>query len=190
MFFYHVNLGYPLLDRGTRFVAPIADTIWASHAGANYRAQGVGYAEAPAPIEGFIEQVWQYDLAADTQDEVTAALINHEKGLGLELITRKSQMPCFYHWQNYQAGEYAVGLEPSTHHVLGNNAARDRHEMIWLDAGENRSYQTRFRVLDGFGDLAETIKRVRAAGDQPSGDYPEPSGQFKSLPWALATRSV
>jgi hypothetical protein len=74
--------------------------------------------------------------------------------------------------------------------VLGNNAARDRHEMIWLDAGENRSYQTRFRVLDGYGDLAETIKRVRAAGDQPSDDYPEPSGQFKSLPWALVTRSV
>ena len=189
MFFYHVNLGYPLLDQGTRFVAPIADTVWAAHAGPNYRAQGVGYAEAPAPIEDFIEQVWQFDLAANATDEVSAALINDDKGLGLELVTRKSQLPCFYHWQNFQAGEYAVGLEPSTHHVLGNNAARDRHEMIWLNARESRSYDTRFRVLDGHDDIAETEKRVRAAGDQPSDGYPEPSGQFKPLPWATQAHS-
>jgi hypothetical protein len=73
--------------------------------------------------------------------------------------------------------------------VLGNNAARDRHEMIWLNARESRSYDTRFRVLDGHDDIAETEKRVRAAGDQPSDGYPEPSGQFKPLPWATQAHS-
>src|SRR6478735_9285235 len=43
MFFYHVNLGYPLLDEGSRYLAPIRDVVWAAHAGPRYRAQDVGY---------------------------------------------------------------------------------------------------------------------------------------------------
>ena len=47
MFFYHVNLGWPLVDEGARFVAPIREVLWASHAAA-YRDQGVGYRTLPA----------------------------------------------------------------------------------------------------------------------------------------------
>ena len=32
MFFYHVNLGYPLLDEGARYLAPIEDVVFAAHA--------------------------------------------------------------------------------------------------------------------------------------------------------------
>ena len=38
----------PLLDEGTRYLAPITDVVWAAHAGAEYRAQGVGYRPLPA----------------------------------------------------------------------------------------------------------------------------------------------
>ena len=30
MFFYHVNLGAPLLAEGARYLAPIADVVWAA----------------------------------------------------------------------------------------------------------------------------------------------------------------
>ena len=46
MFFYHVNVGYPLLDEGSRYVAPITDVVWASHAD-DYEKQGVGYRTFP-----------------------------------------------------------------------------------------------------------------------------------------------
>ena len=32
MFLYHINVGHPVLDEGSRYVAPIRQTIWAAHA--------------------------------------------------------------------------------------------------------------------------------------------------------------
>ncbi len=181
MFFYHVNLGYPLLDEGARFVAPIRDVVWAAHAGDRYQAQNVGYHTAPAPIEGFVEQVWQHELAANPNDDAPAALINEKLGLGFEVCSKKSQLPCLYQWQNFQAGEYALGIEPSTHHVKGNLFARERGEMIWLEHGEERRYDLKLSVLDGAQALKDAQRRIAAIAAQPVEDYPKPSGNFTSL---------
>ena len=123
MFFYHVNLGAPLLGEGARYLAPISDVVWAGHV-ERYRDQGVGYRTVPAPQARFAEQVWQHEAAADGSGEVPVALVNDRLGLGLQVTTRKDQMPCLYEWQHFQEGGYALGIEPSTHHVLGNLAAR------------------------------------------------------------------
>lgn len=180
MFFYHVNLGAPLLAEGARYVAPIADVVWAAHE-ARYRDQGVGYVDVPAPQDRFAEQVWQHEAAADGQGWVPVALMNDRLGLGLQVTTRKGQLPCLYQWQHFQAGGYALGIEPSTHHVLGNQAARDRGEMIWLRAGEERRYDARFIVLAGAAALAAAETRIRAIAAQPDDPYPWPSGQFRPL---------
>ena len=181
MFFYHVNVGYPLLDEGTRYLAPMRDVVWAAHDGDQYQVQGVGYHTAPAPVEQFAEQVWQHDLASNDIDEVPVALVNDRLALGFEVTTLKSQLPCQYQWQNFQAGEYALGIEPSTHHVKGNLFARGRGEMIWLSHGEERQYELRLAVLDGKREIATTEKRIADIAVQPSDAYPQPSGDFISL---------
>jgi hypothetical protein len=175
MYCYHINVGHPVLDEGARYLAPIADVVWAAHAGAAYQKQGVGYRHLPAPKLDFHEQVWQHEMAASKAGEVPVALVNDRVGLGLEVTTLKSQFPCQYEWQNLQAGQYALGIEPSTHHVLGNQAARDRGEMIWLNHGDERRYDTVFRVLDGAAAIAASEARIRAMSGQPETDYPTPS---------------
>ncbi|WP_137934302.1 aldose 1-epimerase family protein [Mesorhizobium comanense] len=181
MYFYHVNVSHPLLDEGARYVAPIRDVVWAGHAGERYEAQKVGYRTAPAPRMGFSEQVWQHEMGAGANGEVPVAVINDRLGLGFEVVTRKDQLPCAYQWQNFQAGQYALGIEPSTHHVLGDLAARERGEMIWLEHDEGRSYDAVFRVLDGAGEIAEAEGRIAAIARQPGQDYPQPSGNFPRL---------
>jgi len=180
MFCYHINVGYPVLDEGARYLAPIRDVVWAAHAGEQYRAQGVGYRRPSAPRYDFHEQVWQHELGADAEGQVPVALVNDRLALGFEVVTRKDQFPCQYEWQNLQAGQYALGLEPATHHVLGNLAARERGEMIWLTHGEERRYDTSFRVLDGSDAIAATEARIRNIAAQPADPYPIPSN--KHLP--------
>ena len=180
MFFYHVNIGAPLLEAGARYLAPIVDVVWAAHA-SRYLAQNVGYQTVPAPQDGFAEQVWQHEAAADAQGQVPVALVNDRLALGIEVITRKDQLPCLYEWQHFQAGAYAFGIEPSTHHVLGDLAARDRDEMIWLQAQGSRDYATTFRILDGTAAIAAAAARIQAIARQPQDDYPHPSGQFRPL---------
>lgn len=184
MFFYHVNLGWPLLEEGARYLAPVREVLWASHA-ESYAAQGVGYAAVAAPRAGFREQVWEHDLAADADGACPAAVVNDRLGLGFEVVTRKAELPCFYEWQNYQAGNYALGIEPSTHHVLGEVAARERGEMIWLEHGEGRGYSLDLRVIDGAEEIAAEERRIAGIARQPEEAYPAPTGRFAPL-WGSA----
>ncbi|WP_055046392.1 aldose 1-epimerase family protein [Devosia sp. A16] len=181
MYCYHINVGHPVLDEGSRYLAPIKDVVWAAHAGEAYRKQGVGYRTLSAPKLDFHEQVWQHELGADDQGQQFVALVNDRLGLGFEVATAKAQFPCLYEWQNLQAGQYALGIEPSTNHVLGNNAARQRGEMIWLQHGEEKRYDSTFRVLDGADDIAASEARIRAISGQPEDEYPAPSGNHLKI---------
>ncbi|MFV0359414.1 aldose 1-epimerase family protein [Tropicimonas sp.] len=180
MYCYHINVGHPVLDEGARYLAPIADVVWAAHAD-SYEAQGSGYRHLRGPQNDFHEQVWQHEMAADTNGEVPVALVNDRLGLGFMVTTRKEQFPCMYEWQNLQAGQYALGLEPSTHHVLGNAAARERGEMIWLTHGQSRRYDTRFTVLPDAGAVASAEARIASIAVQPDADYPALSNDFRPI---------
>ncbi|MEQ1770700.1 MAG: aldose 1-epimerase family protein [Devosia sp.] len=181
MYCYHINVGHPVLDEGSRYIAPIRDVVWAGHAGDNYKKQNVGYRTMPAPQHNFHEQVWQHEMGADAKGEVSVALVNDRIGFGFELVTRKDQFPCFYEWQHLQAGNYALGIEPSTHHVHGNQFARDRGEMIWLEHGDERRYDATFRILPDAASVADADQRITAIARQPGDEYPTPSNNHLKL---------
>jgi hypothetical protein len=155
MFLYHINLGWPLLDQGSRFLAPVRDTVWRSD---SVVEQGVDNRVLPAPLPGFVEQVYEHELASDGEGLTGAALVNDRLGLAVSVEWRAAEFPCFFQWLNLRAGDYAVGIEPSTHHVAGDAAARDDGSMIWLEPGETRTYRTSFRVHRG----AEAIAALQA----------------------------
>jgi hypothetical protein len=181
MYLYHINLGYPLLDAEARYVAPIREVIWAAHAGEDYARQNVGYRRMSWPRPDFREQVWQHDMAGDDSGCVRVALMNDRLALGFEVETLSAQLPAHYQWQNFQAGQYTIGIEPATNHVLGRRFAEERSELIWLAHGEERRYDTVFRVLDGPAALIASEQRIRAAAEQPVEDYPAPTGRFPAI---------
>ncbi|WP_121118633.1 aldose 1-epimerase family protein [Croceibacterium ferulae] len=180
MYCYHINVGHPVLAEGARYVAPIRKVLWAAHAD-DYQGQGVGYRTAPAPIRNFHEQVWQHDMAADAQGRVNVALVNEAIGFGFEVETLKSQFPAMYQWQNFHAGHYAMGIEPSTNHVLGKEFARERGELIWLEHGEERQYDTVLRILPNGAAVTDAVARIEAVQRQPDEDYPQPTGDFPDI---------
>lgn len=180
MYCYHINVSYPVLSEGSRYVAPVKDVIWAAHE-QSYRKQGVGYHTLPAPIENFHEQVWQHDMAPGADGRVNVALVNEALGFGFEIETLKAQFPAMFEWQNLQAGHYALGIEPSTNHVFGKDFARDRGELIWLEHGEERRYDSVFRILPDSDAVAFAVARIEAIARQPADDYPRPSGNFPPI---------
>jgi hypothetical protein len=174
MYCYHVNPAFPVLDEGARYLAPIRDVVWAAHA-ETYEAQAVGYRTMPAPQLRFHEQVWQHELATDPEGLQPVALVNDRLGIGFEVETRKDQFPCMYEWQNMQAGQYALGIEPSTNHVLGAGYAREHGEMIVLDHAEERRYDSTLRILPDRDAIAAAEARITGICAQPDADYPAPS---------------
>jgi len=74
-------------------------------------------------------------------------VINERLHMGMQLEWWATELPYFFEWLHLREGAYAVGLEPSTHDVGGEAAARADGSMIWLGAGESRSYRTVFYEL-------------------------------------------
>ncbi|WP_111767077.1 aldose 1-epimerase family protein [Nakamurella deserti] len=165
MFLYHFNFGWPIVDEGTEFVAPIRRHLWASDSVAE---QGTSYRTMPAPQLHFVEQVSEHELVAGPDGRHRVALLRGDRTLGVEVAWDAAGMPCFFEWQNLRSGQYAVGLEPSTHHVAGDSAAREDGSMIWLEHGDAREYRTTIRFLDGAAEVDAVRAAVRAAGDQPA----------------------
>jgi galactose mutarotase-like enzyme len=76
-------------------------------------------------------------------------VVNPARGRAFELDYDPAAFPAFFEWLNLREGSYAVGLEPSTHHVAGDAAAREDGSMIWLAHGEERHYETVLRFTRG-----------------------------------------
>ncbi|GAA2895822.1 aldose 1-epimerase family protein [Streptosporangium fragile] len=159
MFLYHINLGWPLLDEGARFLAPVVKTLWQTESVAE---QGVDNRVMPPPLPGFVEQVYEHALAVGEDGLTGAAIVNDRLGTAVSVMWRADEFPCFFQWMNLRSGNYAVGLEPSTHHVAGDAAAREDGSMIWLGPGESRTYHTTFRVHRGAEEIEALERRLAA----------------------------
>jgi hypothetical protein len=169
MFLYHINLGWPLVDEGARLVAPIARTRFSTP---SVQAQRVSYQKFPAPQRGFVEQVYAHDVVASEAGRVAVALVNDRLQMGVQVEWSATEFPYFFEWLHLREGAYAVGLEPSTHDVGGDAAARADGSMLWLGAGESRAYHTTFTVLDGAALIAEGVQAIETRQRQPTSDVP------------------
>ena len=131
-------------------------------------------------------------MIADSDGRVPVAIVNDAfnggRGLGFLVESNKAEFPVQFEWQNFQEGQYAIGIEPSTNHVFGKPFAKERGELIWLEHGQERSYTTRFVVLDGADDIAACERRIRAISVQPEEDYPKPTGEWETLSGPLRGR--
>ncbi|ORM71270.1 DUF4432 domain-containing protein [Pantoea rwandensis] len=184
MYLYHLNFGFPLLDEGTEYVAPIARVIWAAHE-QEYESQGVGYAIQSEPKKNFNEQVYEHEMMADQNGRIPVLLINRRlnagEGLAVKVTTLKAQFPCQFEWQALSEGCFALGIEPSTNHVLGKNFARDRNEVRWLEHRESYAYDLEIDVLHSAKSIAAAVDEVYAICRQPDEQYPRPEGNWFSL---------
>lgn len=158
MFLYHINIGWPIVDEGSEFVGAVQQHLWRSD---SVDEQGAPYDTVVEPRRGFVEQVWEHELAIGDDGLHRVALIRADGEFGVELEWDASAMPNFFEWQNLRDGQYGIGLEPSTHHVAGEAAAREDGSMTWLEHGESRRYRTAVTLLDGAPATAAARSRVQ-----------------------------
>ncbi|WP_198671718.1 aldose 1-epimerase family protein [Desertihabitans aurantiacus] len=166
MYLYHLNLGWPLVEEGTEVLTSSTGHRWASDSVAE---QGLSPTVLAAPGRGLVEQVWEHELVPGPDGRHRVALVAADGASGVEVSWEAASMPCFFEWLNLREGQYAVGLEPSTHHVQGDEAARQDGSMTWLEHGESRSYQTTIRLLTDAAKTAavrQAITRAGTAGPQ------------------------
>ncbi len=167
---YHCNLGYPLLDEGSRFIyrgpaeywiappPPGQDIVQPLSAAAMNELKRVPVAMAEHAGSG--ERGLIVTAEPESDGVCRVGILNERRRLGLEFIYPAAALPRLAHWQHYgPRGCYASALEPFYGSLLGS--ARDRHPLASaaLAPRESRHYQLRIRVLRNRAELDELKAR-------------------------------
>jgi hypothetical protein len=131
---YHVNYGHPLLDAGSRVIAPVK-TVVPRNANAAKGIQSWDSYSAPEP--GVEEQVYFFALNAAVDGKTQALLRNAHGTHGASLVFNVQQLPCFSLWKNTTGLKdgYVTGLEPGTNFPNPRSYETQQGRVVSLQPG-------------------------------------------------------
>jgi hypothetical protein len=162
---YHINLGWPVVDKETRLVAPIQSTPFMVH---DPRATDIGPIEQADPQSRFFQQVYEHQIVAEDDGTARAALINDafetpagETGVALEIAYDGRAMPAFFQWQNLQEGNYVVAIEPATVHGGSRSDWKERGELQIINHDDQRDYRLAITPHAGAAAISAIQARLR-----------------------------
>ncbi len=146
----HINLGYPLLEPGAKFifngkVNPIG--------GADDYFKKRDFRTIPHPLDshrGSGEACAYIDPETDKAGLVHCGVINEKRQIGLRISFSKRDFPRFVNWQHFGPnGQYVMGIEPANCGVEGRNVDRKRGWLKFLKPNQKKKYKTTIEILEG-----------------------------------------
>jgi hypothetical protein len=163
MYLYHINVGFPFVEEGSELVAPFSPREPPEVLFGQVKDLHGEYRFFIEPTRNWIQQTFQHRMIAEPDGRVPVAVINPRlndgRGCGVYVIYNRNQMPAFIEWRMMGEGQYAVGIEPCT---SGFDRAKVEAagRMIWLEAGDLRTYDLEIGILDGAEEIAAFRARV------------------------------
>ena len=158
---YHINFGLPLLDAGSRVVAPVKTLVPRNaRAAAGIAGWDVYGAEEP----GFTEQVYFFDLAAEPDGRTRVLLRNSHGNQGVSLLFNKRELPCFTLWKSTQAAAdgYVTGLEPGVNFPNPRSYEKEQGRIAQLAPGATLRFEIGIEVHPDAAAVAEAESAVKA----------------------------
>lgn len=156
---YHCNFGDPLLDAGSRVVAP-TKTIVPRNA---HAATGIGnWSSYEAPQAGFEEQVYFFELLANEQGATQAMLKNAHGTEGALLKFNKKQLPCFTVWKNTAslADGFVTGIEPGTNFPNPRSYEGEQGRFVQLAGRGTVGFDFALAYLSSEAEVAEAESSI------------------------------
>jgi hypothetical protein len=173
---YHVNFGLPLLDAGSRVVAPVK-TVVPRNARA---ASGVKTWDSyPAPEPGYEEMVYFFELNAGDNGQTRTLLKNAHATRGASLVFNKQQLPWFSLWKNTTGAPdgYVTGIEPGTNFPNPRTFETAKDRVVKLAGGQKQVFDVTLEIHGSAQEVASAeaaVKKVQAGREPKVFDQPQP----------------
>lgn len=157
MLLYHMNLGYPVLDEGTRLLAPVlADEPQSEHT----RLNDADYARMIAPIDNNTEYLHALTLGSDADGRTACAAYNDKLGLGLYVRYNVDWLKYLVEWKCMSSGDYALGMLPSTCRPSGRVANRENGDLRKLAPFERFENLLEIGILEGDAERDAYLRSI------------------------------
>jgi hypothetical protein len=179
---YHVNYGEPLLEKGSRMLAPFKQVAPRDPRA----AEGIETVDTyTAPETGFVEQGYYYELAGTPESAETMTMLRNAAGDQASLLRFSlKDFPCFTLWKNPagKADGYVTGMEPATSYPNSRGFERKKGRVISLAGGESRTTTLVIDNLDtqtAVGAAETEIKQLQKTASATV--HPEPIALFSDF---------
>lgn len=159
---YHMNIGFPILDR-TSYLVTASRTVTPRDQVSDEAKEHHRSSHEPTP--GYAEKLYYHELIPCSDGRVWAAVINPDLGNGLGVYVKypKQTLPVLWQWKMMGEGTYVMGIEPSNSYGIGIERQRALGTLKYIQPGEHIEYYLEIGVLDGRNEIAafeEEIARV------------------------------
>lgn len=162
MIIYHINVGFPVLDKDSVLVEPESKVIPFDE---NARKGLKNYSTFSEPVRGYKENVFLHDIKADKSGFANTAIINEKfagTGIGFYIRFNKNNLPYLNEWKMMGQGEYVVGIEPANCNVHGRAIERKEGRLKFLKPDEEVQYHIEMGILKSKKDIAKYRKYIEA----------------------------
>jgi hypothetical protein len=166
---YHINLGVPLVDPGSKCVAPVAKI--APRAAGEWETIATWDTYHPeTPGAGGV--CFFMKLLPDAKGWTRALLHNAAATQGVTVKYNATQLPCFTLWKNAQtaADGYVTGLEPATNYPNERTFEESKGRVIGLAPGESRAFEW---TLEAHPDAKSVAAAKQAIAKLQAAQKPE-----------------
>ena len=179
---YHCNYGGPILEEGSRLIAPTRRVAPRDATAVN----GIDHYDRFArPTSGFVEQCYFYDLATRRGSRETLLLLKNRAGnAGSSLRFNLDELPCFTLWKNTAAREdgYVTGIEPATNFPNAKRFEREAGRVITLGPKETRTFTLTVGAHQGRSSVREVeLEIARIQGNRKPRILTQPHGEFSPV---------
>ena len=162
MILYHINMGYPFLDEGTKLYIPTKAVTPRDEASRGHEDR---YDVMDAPKDNEPEYVFIHDAVADEDGRVSLAVVNEALTLGLKISYTAKYLPYFMEWKSTASGDYVIGLEPSNSSVYGRAFHEENRTLHYLEPFAKETNTLTFTVLTGKEEIADAIRSIKGSGE-------------------------
>ena len=155
---YHTNFGEPLLDPGSRLVAPLVKVVPRNE----HAAGGLNDWKTYGPHEAGCEEQVYFTQLASGEDGWTQTLLKNAAGSrGVSLHCDTTTLPCFSVWKNTTASEdgYVTGLEPGTNFPNPRSFEGEQGRVVQLPPQGKVTYDLRIELHAD----AKSVRQAEAA---------------------------
>ena len=160
---YHINIGFPILDAGSKLLIPSYRTI---PRGEEDEMELADCLHFTAPQKGCREKVYFHKLFQNAQGFTKAALVNrgfeNGRGFGVAISYTASTLGTLVEWKMQGQGHYVAGIEPSniTRFDEGRPEGKGRNRL--LEPGESVEYGLEISVLPSNREIDEVEEEIRS----------------------------
>jgi Domain of unknown function (DUF4432) len=163
---YHTNFGPPLLEEGSKLLAPVETVTPLS----GDSAQDVErYDQFLGPTPGFAAQVYGIKPLADASGRTLVLLRNKAGDLGASMRYATRELPFLTVWKNTVGREdgYVVGIEPGTNFPNNRRVERKHGRVPSLPPGASHFMTIEYAVHSGAEAVEGAAGQVaRIQGDR------------------------